>query len=262
MQMQAAMGGQILIETLVEQALVHPALSELFENSHKRGFITYEELNTTLPDEMVDPDALDRLLVLLDRRKISLVDSSRAKLPTRLEIQDNDDSGKSDSEADSSGIKTLKAELVQALQEGGNKRIDDPVRMYLTQMGEISLLTREEEIRLAKKIETTRMIFRRKVLENDYCIQSAEEILDQVHQGNLPFDRTMKVSTAQEDAKGRIAARMPTNLKTIRRMLELNRQDWESLEQSKKNAKQIDELYGEPVTVDDFELLYRLTPRD
>ena len=60
------------------------------------------------------------------------------------------------------------------------RRIDDPVRMYLTQMGEISLLTREEEIRLAKKIETTRMIFRRRVLENDYAIGSAAEILELV----------------------------------------------------------------------------------
>ena len=55
--------------------------------------------------------------------------------------------------------------------------IDDPVRMYLTQMGEIPLLTREQEIALAKKIEMTRMHFRRSVLESDYCLQQAVEIL-------------------------------------------------------------------------------------
>jgi hypothetical protein len=54
-------------------------------------------------------------------------------------------------------------------------RIDDPVRMYLTQMGMIPLLTRDEEIRLAKKIETTRMIFRRRCLECDYIASEAVE---------------------------------------------------------------------------------------
>ena len=58
------------------------------------------------------------------------------------------------------------------LAEASTKRIDDPVRMYLTQMGEIPLLTREQEIALAKKIEITRKIFRSKVLESDYCLQS------------------------------------------------------------------------------------------
>ncbi|MEI8194783.1 MAG: RNA polymerase sigma factor RpoD, partial [Phycisphaerae bacterium] len=111
--------------------------------------------------------------------------------------------------------------------EVGSKRIDDPVRMYLTQMGEIPLLTRDEEIRLAKKIELTRMAFRRKVLESDYCLQSAVEILAQVESGELPFDRTMRISTAEVDAKGTISKRIPENLATVRKLLEQNRLDWE-----------------------------------
>ncbi|MEX0655280.1 MAG: RNA polymerase sigma factor RpoD, partial [Phycisphaeraceae bacterium] len=115
--------------------------------------------------------------------------------------------------------------------------IDDPVRMYLTQMGEISLLTRDEEIRLAKKIETTRYIFRRKVLESDYSVKQAVETLEMVDEGDLPFDRTMKISTAEEDAKGKIAARIPVNLKTIKRLMELNRNDWDALEESGRKSK-------------------------
>ena len=69
--------------------------------------------------------------------------------------------------------------------------LDDPVRMYLKHMGQVPLLTREQEIALAKKIEITRKIFRSKVLESDYCLQSAVEILQQVDDGDLPFDRTL-----------------------------------------------------------------------
>ena len=71
-------------------------------------------------------------------------------------------------------------DLLAVVEEEGESWSDDPVRMYLTQMGEIPLLTRDEEIRLAKKIELTRMAFRRKVLESDYCLQSAVDILAQV----------------------------------------------------------------------------------
>jgi RNA polymerase primary sigma factor len=129
--------------------------------------------------------------------------------------------------------------LAAELAEAGNKRIDDPVRMYLTQMGEIPLLTREQEIALAKKIEITRKIFRSKVLESDYCLNAAVEILQQVDDGDLPFDRTMKISTAEDQAdKGTIGQRIPLNLGTVRQMLDRNRADWESLKTIKNRKEQ------------------------
>ncbi len=103
---------------------------------------------------------------------------------------------------------------------------DDPVRMYLTQMGEIPLLTRQEEIRLAKKIEVTRRRFRTKLLECDYVVQYAFKILKRVHTGELPFDRTVQVSVTDRLEKEQILGRLPHNLKTLDVLLKRNRRDY------------------------------------
>jgi len=105
---------------------------------------------------------------------------------------------------------------------------DDPVRMYLTQMGEIPLLTRQEEIGLAKRIETTRADFRRTLLECDYVIQVAYSVLKRVHHGELPFDRTVQVSVTDRLEKDQILGRLPHNSASLDVLLKQNRRitDW------------------------------------
>ena len=212
----------------------------ILELGTSRGYLTYEELNDKLPDEVVSPDKLDSLLMMIDEMGIRLIDESdvgeftkggrkpaKKKAATEAveEVVEDDEGEKIDL--------NLEAELAEA----STKRIDDPVRMYLTQMGEIPLLTREQEIGLAKKIEITRKIFRSKVLESDYCLQSAVDILQQVDSGDLPFDRTMKISTAEDQAdKGTIGQRIPINLESCRKMLVRNREDWDSLRSAKKGG--------------------------
>ena len=115
---------------------------------------------------------------------------------------------------------------------------DDPVRMYLTQMGEIPLLTRSEEIRLAKRIEVTRRRFRSKLLECDYVIQNAYKILKRVDANELPFDRTIQVSVTDRLEKNQITGRMPHNLATLDVLLKRNRRDYRvALSRSESKTK-------------------------
>ncbi|MEE2780788.1 MAG: sigma-70 family RNA polymerase sigma factor [Planctomycetota bacterium] len=118
----------------------------------------------------------------------------------------------------------------ESLFEGGTEEVeswsDDPVRMYLTQMGEIPLLTRQEEIELAKRIETTRADFRRTLLECDYVIQVAYSVLKRVHHGELPFDRTVQVSVTDRLEKEQILGRLPHNIASLDVLLMQNRRDY------------------------------------
>ncbi len=213
-------------------------LEKMLDRGRSSGRISYDDITAMVPDEWVDPDKVDDLLHRVETDGTRLVQGKGLRetrvlfaedAPPAVDIADA-------SEADTS------AALDEALREAGTRRIDDPVRMYLTQMGEISLLTREEEIRLAKKIELTRYIFRRKVLENDYAIQQAVDTLEMVQTGNLPFDRTMKISTAEENAKEKIATRIPHNLGTVRKLLELNREEWERLDTERLRKAEREEI--------------------
>ena len=210
---------------------MHPKVRKLIDQGSKRGSLSYDDLNETLPDEYIEPDKIDDLLIRLEQLGVRMTDS-RQRREAKVQFAEDEKPAKAQGTG-SAAVAEVRAALTEALDEAGAKRIDDPVRMYLTQMGEISLLTRAEEIRLAKKIELCRMIFRRKVLEQDYCIANATDILEQVRTGNLPFDRTMKISTAEENAKQKIAQRVPTNLRTATKLMELNREDWTELDEGR-----------------------------
>jgi RNA polymerase primary sigma factor len=187
-------------------------LNRLIETGKQQGFLTFTQVNDYLPDEAVNPEKLDNLLMSLDELGLEIVPDS--KLPPSL---------------DEIRKRPLKARLSKPKEAGEDKsrRIDDPVRMYLTQMGEIPLLTREQEISLAKKIEVTRKRFRRHLLESDYALKLSIDILTKVHLGELPFDRTIKVSVTEGLEKNQILGRMPYNLKTLESLRIKSIQDFE-----------------------------------
>ena len=196
---------------------IDEGLKSLIELGKQKGYLTFGQVSEYLPQDAVNPDKLDKLMQVFEENGIELIDESEAE--------------DRESDAETAAEEETAEEIYAILEEEDEtgKRIDDPVRMYLTQMGEIPLLTRDQEIALAKKIEITRKRFRRKVLECDYALNQVVETLSRVNEGELPFDRTVKVSVTENLEKDQILHRMPHNLKTLERLLEQNLGDFTKL---------------------------------
>jgi RNA polymerase primary sigma factor len=167
----------------------------------------------------VNADKIDGLLTMLEEQGIELVNEapepSFGEEPAEPRVVSIND------EADSDEVPARPPTL-----DDTGKWSDDPVRLYLTQMAEIPLLEREQEVSLAMRIETARRRFRRAVLGCDFAMAATVEALEKVHTGALPFDRTIKVSLTERLTKEQILARMPHNLRTLQHLLDENRRDF------------------------------------
>ena len=239
------------------RAGLHPSVKDLLDLGRSRGWVSVDELNSTLPDEYVDPVRLDELLWMAESLDVEIIDEAHARARRyRMARSQNRDGGASTVPLMTNGHSTApqtpssvvngkekstgatngaSGKNTEALNDtpvpppatrGG--RIDDPIRMYLHQMGSISLLSRSDEIRLAKKIETTRIIFRHIVLESDYAAAQVVDLLDRVHRHEVPFDRNMRISTTHRNHKAILIRRIPVNLNTVRAILNRNQADWEA----------------------------------
>lgn len=194
-------------------------LRTLIATGRDQGFLTYEQVGAYLPDEDTSSEKLDNLLTALDKKGIPLVDKApEGKRPSdtfNLEME-----SKSEDEmelADDADAETQDESFEPSVELP--KLSDDPIRLYLSQMSEIPLFSRDEEIALAKKIEITRKRFRRCLLGNAYALRQTVQILSRVHSGELPFDRTIKVSLTERLTKEQVTARMPHNLTTLKALM-------------------------------------------
>ena len=109
---------------------------------------------------------------------------------------------------------------------GNDDQIDDPIRIYLTQMGEIPLLSRQEEIDVARRIARSRRGFRHALLATDYILHAAIGLLEAVRDNRLRLDRTMEVSVTNTAEKNRLLKVLLPNLQTLHHLMLQNKRDF------------------------------------
>jgi RNA polymerase primary sigma factor len=185
-------------------------LKQIIEEGKRDGYITYDRFNEIFPEECNSPEKIDEIFATLDSHSIELRDEP---------ISSGDDTER-------------------PTGEGTPEKIDDPVRMYLTQMGEIPLLTRAEELLLAKKIEISRQRYQKQLFGSGLAQSIVIKVLEDVLRGDVALDKTVKVTPSGDEDFGKddVFKLIKGNLETLSKL---------HRESNKTFAKTLDSDSGE-----------------
>ena len=162
-------------------------LDRLISMGKQKGFLTYDEVNDALPSDLVSLDQLDDIMMMFGAMDIEVVDSAKAgRLPSEVrerkaqpEPEENDDDGP--------------AEPID-LTPGPVGRTEDPVRLYLREMGRVALLTREGEIALAKRIEEGKNQVTSAILSTNLAVERFRELREQLRRHDISVKEVVDVN--------------------------------------------------------------------
>ncbi|MES1974875.1 MAG: RNA polymerase sigma factor RpoD [Pseudomonadota bacterium] len=140
-------GGEVTDAPLID--LNDASIKKLVARAKKRGYITYEQLNEALPQDQMSSDQLEDVMSALNEMGINIVENDEAG-------EDGEDQEQPEDEVESVDASEESAPTLETKKKEVIDRTDDPVRMYLREMGAVELLSREGEIAIAKRIEAGR----------------------------------------------------------------------------------------------------------
>jgi len=147
------------------------AVRKMLARAKERGYVTYDELNSVLPPDQMSSEQIEDTMTLLSEMGINVVDNEEQE-----ELAERKEAGEVDGEAEGDGPAKPEEQL---------ERTDDPVRMYLREMGSVELLSREGEIAIAKRIEAGREKMIGAICESPLTIQSIIKWRDDLVEGRL-----------------------------------------------------------------------------
>ena len=173
-------------------------LDRLITMGKQKGFLTYDEVNDALPSSIVSLDQLDDIMMMFGSMDIEVVDSAKAgRMPAEVgrerapaATNDDDDDGP--------------AEPID-LTPGPVGRTEDPVRLYLREMGRVALLTREGEIALAKRIEEGKNQVTIAILSTDLALERFRELRELLRKGDISVKEVVDVNEEEFTEEKEIA---------------------------------------------------------
>ena len=190
-------------------------LDRLISMGKKKGFLTYDEVNDALPSDIVSLDQLDDIMMMFGAMDIEVVDSAKSgRLPS--EVGRERKAAAEPEEADDDGP----AEPID-LTPGPVGRTEDPVRLYLREMGRVALLTREGEIALAKRIEEGKTQVASAILSTNLALERFRELRDQLRQGDVSVKEVVDVNEEEftEEKETELARQVVTAFGAVDRLL-------------------------------------------
>src|ERR1700726_4559856 len=143
---------------------------DMVKLAKEQGYVTYDDINEALPENMADPEEMEQLINRLRSMEVDIIDSSEV---------DRYKDGKKDID-DEDEEKDQKLDI-----------LDDPVRMYLKQMGQVPLLTREQEVEISKRIEDAEMMVQKFINRFGFTSKSHLDLAQKLIEGRERFDRVI-----------------------------------------------------------------------
>jgi RNA polymerase primary sigma factor len=184
------------------------AVKKMIKQAKKRGYVTHDELNAVLPSEEVSSDQIEDIYAMLNEMGINVVEAE--------DTVDDDEKSEEDDDDESEGelVEAKPKALATAEKKEPSERTDDPVRMYLREMGSVELLSREGEIAIAKRIEAGREAMIAGLCESPLTFQAIIIWRDELNEGKV-FLRDiidLEATYAGPDAKNNMANNMAGNM--------------------------------------------------
>jgi RNA polymerase primary sigma factor len=162
------------VSALYSSIEVQTRIRELIKLAKEQGYLTFDDLNEALPQGITDADELDLILTRLRRLEIDIIEASEV---------DRYRDGKKDVDDDEEEEETRAATKVDIL--------DDPVRMYLKQMGQVPLLTRDQEVEISKRIEEAEAMVQKHLTRFGFVAQGHLDLARKLLEGRERFDRVI-----------------------------------------------------------------------
>lgn len=157
------------------------AVKSLIKKGKEKGHLTYEELNEALPENVILSDQIDDLMVMFNEMDIEIVDGSKVTV--------------TESEGSDEKEESTNAHSWEKRPSAAVGRLDDPVRLYLREMGRVPLLSREGEVALAKKIERGHQKARRGIFSIYLVFEEIENLAQAVKEGRVKIEDVLVVNT-------------------------------------------------------------------
>ncbi|WP_349435054.1 RNA polymerase sigma factor RpoD [Pararhizobium sp. A13] len=179
------------------------AVKKMIKAAKKRGYVTMDELNEVLPSDQVDPDRIEDIMAMLNEMGINVVEDEETEEGTAAAEEED-----GDSDGDSEGGELAPSggtAVATAKKKEPTDRTDDPVRMYLREMGSVELLSREGEIAIAKRIEAGRETMIAGLCESPLTFQAIIIWRDELNEGNTLLREIIDLETTYSGPEAKAA---------------------------------------------------------
>ncbi len=172
-------------------------VKQLIDLGKEKGFLTYEEVNDLLPPDLVSSDQIDDVMSMFGEMDIEIVDSvQKVKIPkAKLDLEDDEEAEGEQEE--------------QEFEPGALGRTSDPVRMYLREMGSVSLLTREGEVEIAKRIEDGEREVARVILNTPITVKEVIALGERLKKGQIALSEISKEAEEEETEDDEVEEEAP-----------------------------------------------------